>query len=233
MFEVHEYGNKHSDKVMFFFSGIDVNTSLFNKPYLPIRVFAKKGWRVIAYQYPWQVINTATSYMNTLNGVFDDASKRIMQLNPDSRVIAVGMSLGSLPATRFATTFRQVDGLILNVPYADPITNMHDYEPTRKVPKDFAEKFINTAISLEELERQVEPYSPLRQAKHMRHLKVVLFAAQQDKWFLYKYALQLRDEIGKYTDHLAFFSSKRLNHITGSSKFNFCSKYWLDWLDNA
>ena len=201
-------------------------------PGLPLWSFKRAGWKVIFYQYPWETIYRAKHYVQTLEAVYADAKARLQNIPSGKRVIVAGISLGSLPATRLAASFKRVEGLILNVPYADPVTNLYDFGPTRRrVNSDgYVGRFLNTTHTRESLDKELSSFSPLKRAKDLGHVKVVLFVAHRDKYFLYRHTKKLRDALDQRAKQFICFESKSLGHWMGASKYNLQSASWLKWL---
>jgi len=167
--------------------------------------------------------------LQTVEGAYADAAKRLAELPPDKKVLVAGVSLGSLPATRLAVSSKRVKGLVLNVPYADPITNLFDFGPTRKVPKGYVEKFL-AGKKLEEVEKAASLFSPLQNAHRLKHVKVLLFVARRDRIFLYRHSKKLRDALQHHAKQFMCLESKLLGHWFGASKYNLQSSKWLKWL---
>ena len=157
--------------------------------------------------------------------MYADAKRRMQNLPANKRVIVAGISFGSLPAVRLAASFKRVEGLILNVPYADPAINLKDF-PAHKI-----EAFLGDTHTEQTFSRAVRQYAPLRRAKDLGHVRAVLFIAQKDTYFHPQHAYRLRDELTRRTKGLAFFEPKSLGHKSGASKYNLQSAKWLKWLD--
>ena len=230
MFEVTEYGPSDAQNTVFIFSGAGVAEWKLRLPLQPIATFQKMGWRVVSYEYPWSIIHTASVYLRTLEQIYADARKRLERLPKTGQIIAVGISLGSLPATRLATSSPQIGGLILNVPYADPITNLHDFGKTKKIPEGYTELFLASAKSEKKFAKSIAPFSPLQQARKTKHLKVLLFIAKKDKFFVYTHAKDLRTALQENAGKFRSFEAEHLGHHDGAVKFNLESRKWLEWL---
>jgi len=229
MFKVREYGPDTADNVVFMFSGAGVPAWQLELPFLPLWYFKKAGWKVFYYHYPFKVVLAADLYLQTVQGAYADAAKRLAELPSDKNVLVAGVSLGSLPATKLAVSSRRVKGLVLNVPYADPITNLFDFGPTHKVPKDYVEKFL-ASRKLEDVEKAASPFSPLQNAHRLKHVKVLLFVARRDRIFLYRHSQKLRDALQLHVAQFKCLESEKLGHWLGASKYNLQSSKWLHWL---
>jgi len=233
MYQVKEFGPEDADKVIFMFSGLGVRYWQLNLPGLPLWSFRRSGWRVVFYQYSWDVMSSVETYMGTLKAVYADAEQRLKVLPTDTRVAVFGLSWGSLAATRLAASFKRVEALILNVPYSDPIVHLYDFKPTRRIPAPakYTKKFLGSTEAGASFGKAIAAYAPYHRAKDMGHLRVMLFFAHKDKFFLPKYMRKLCTALQKHAKEFEFSESENFGHTLGASKYNFQSGKWLRWLD--
>lgn len=224
-FRVREFPCKGSS-VIFLFTAMGFKIWHYR---LIIWLLNKRGFTVVAYDYPVRVVHQADfeAWKKVDSGIHKDIANRIKQLKNKGAVRfgAYGVSMGTLIANKMTRDFKEITHVILNLTYGDVAANIFHSPLTKRTRKILQEQGIDS----ETLSKVVTYIDPPKNARGLQGKRVLLYLSRRDKVLKYEISrntklafeeakLDFEYKEHKYLGHF-LAGTKNLYHINKISRF--------------
>ncbi len=201
-----------SDRLVFVFTAMGTRLEQYS---LFIRQLNKKGYSVVIYDYPTELVLEAEfeEYDKMYDGVKADAYERIKRLNP-GHIYTYGMSMGTVLAGRLTRETPEIQHVVMCMTYGDITSNMMTSPATEKTRKTMQAR----GLTVDDLRAAVKPYDPIANVAGLKNKKVWLHLARRDKILDYTITVKTKETFEANIKNFKYTESKYLGHYGAGAK---------------
>jgi pimeloyl-ACP methyl ester carboxylesterase len=233
VYTVKEYGDPHSNKVVFFFCPLAISSQQLSRPGMPIWRLARRGYRVITYDYPSAISTTSVAHtLANMEAILTDANDRLAQISASAEVSSFGSSMGTVLAVNLAVQHPRIKKVILNLSYADISEHILHLPNLPTVPTKKLQKYLEEAGGEEALRAAFDPYSPLKLVHTLAHKKVLLYASKNDHILKPMHTVAFRKALIDAGVDLEYHETNGLRHVPALMLNYMQYKRWMRFLES-
>jgi esterase/lipase len=172
-----------SEKVIFIFTAMGTKIGLYK---LFVRMLNNKGYSVVIYDYPLEMIINARldEWEQFYTDIVADAQVKLAEYKSRgaSKFYSYGVSMGTLIANKFARDTTDISHVVLNMTYGDVADTIWGYRGVKKTKQNLVEQ----GFDLEALRANLRYADPIVNASQLQGKKVLLYLSRADKVLRYE-----------------------------------------------
>ena len=201
-------------------------------PGLPIQRLVRAGYRVVVYDYASEIATVnAEVTVREFELLLADAAERIAAYERDGETefYAFGISMGTNFAVNLAVRHPEVTRLVLNLSYSDITEHIVSLPALKTVPKAVWERYVAVSGGESGMRRQLDRYSPLHLAEHLKGREVLLFLARADRILQYQHTRRLLDRLRKAGCGVTYYENLHGGHFVAALRNNLNGRRYLEF----
>jgi esterase/lipase len=202
-----------SDKVVFVFTAMATHIEQYA---WFIKQLNKKGYSVIAYDYPQELVLEARmkefGQMYTA-GLKPDAVDRIKRLKP-RQIYAFGVSMGTVLAARLAWETPEIHHVIMCLTYGDIADNIMHSPATEQTRINMK----NKGLTVDDLRATTKAFDPVINAPKLADKKVWLHLSRRDEILDYSITVNTKKAFQVHVRNFKYTQSRVLKHYGAAYK---------------
>ncbi len=215
------------ENVIFFFTAFGHKYWLY---YPAIKKLTKAGYYVIVYDINPNIVfnGNIPELLTHVDILINDIKKQVESLKKQraKTFISFGNSAGTILAMRAAIEIADIQKVIINLTYGSLTDNIWSWRMLQGVKKSFE----NAGLSKSEVEKLLEPISPLSMAPKLKNKKLLLYLAKRDKIILFEQSQQFKEALDEEKIGYIYHQNNVFGHILSGAINLTRSKIYLDFL---